>query len=191
ITTGGAQVGDHIILTKGAALEGTAILAAERESYLLQTGKWAPEEIQAAKTHRKHLSVIRDSEIAVNNARVNAMHDPTEGGVASALHELADAANTGFRVYKDKIPVSAETAKICGQFNIDPLYLIGSGALLLTVPADDVDRLLSAYREAGIVASDIGVVLRETGTREIVMADSTVAPLHRPAQDALWSALKS
>lgn len=74
------------------------------------------------------ISVVEDA-LTANEIGVHAMHDPTEGGVANGLHEMADAAGLGFRVYGgERIPIREETIKICEFYNLNPpLALISSG----------------------------------------------------------------
>jgi hydrogenase expression/formation protein HypE len=95
---------------------------------------------------------------------VHAMHDPTEGGLATGLWELAEAAGVGLEVEEAAIPVMPETQVLCARLGLDPLGLIGSGALLLVVAPGDVAAILAAMEKAGIAATRIGrVVERERG----------------------------
>ena len=73
------------------------------------------------------------------------MHDPTEGGVRAALHEMAFASRVRLDVDLDRIPVFPQTLAICGHYAIDPLGLIGSGALLVALPRRRADGLLRAW----------------------------------------------
>lgn len=158
ITTSGAMVGDDIILTKGIAIEATSILAREMEGKL--QGKYPPDLIERCKgfLHDPGISVVREAEIAVENAEVHAMHDPTEGGLATGLHELARAADVGMIVYGDAIHILPETALLCQEFGLNPLGLIASGSLIITLPPQDSARVLAKLREAGIEAAVIGRV---------------------------------
>jgi hydrogenase maturation factor len=88
------------------------------------------------------------------------MHDPTEGGLATALHEIAGAAGVGMEIYSDQIPIFDETRIICQALDLDPLGLIASGSLLMCVDAGDGVSLLTDYREAGMTAARIGVVTK-------------------------------
>src|SRR5437016_1798147 len=138
VTTGGARVGDAVVLTKGVPLEGAAIIARAKEAELRRRGVPAPL-IQRAKAFLRApgLSVLPEVEIACELAEVHAMHDPTEGGIATALVELADAAGVGLRIDRDRIMVLPEGRTLCEAFGLDPLGTIASGALLMTLsPAD-------------------------------------------------------
>jgi hydrogenase expression/formation protein HypE len=160
VTTAGARVGDAVVLTKGVPLEGAAIIAREKEGALLARG--VPESV--IRTARGFLrapgiSVRREAEIACAVARVHAMHDPTEGGIATALHELAAAAGVGLRIAHEHIIVLPEGRALCAAFGLDPLGTIASGALLLTLPADEAGRALDALARAAITARVIGEVV--------------------------------
>lgn len=152
ITTSGATLGDDIILTKGAAIEGTSILATDFYDHLSQ--KIQISVLKKAQNFLNNISVVKEAMIARTWA--TAMHDPTEGGIAGALHELADASHTGFTVDTDDIPILEETEKICTALDVDPLRLISSGALLITVNPAQSQKLLTALRNSGIVAEKIG-----------------------------------
>jgi hydrogenase expression/formation protein HypE len=165
VTTGGAQVGDAIVLTKGIPLEGAAIIAREKETELRARG--APAALVARAQdllRRPGLSVLPEAEIACELATVHAMHDPTEGGVATALHELADAAGVGLRIDRSRIALIPEGAELCRAFGLDPLGTIASGALLMTLSPADAGIVIHALAREGIDSHFIGqVVPREQG----------------------------
>jgi len=152
ITAGGAKPGDTIILTKGAGIEGTAILASDKYDVLAEI---IPQKILArAKRFTEKLSVTKEALIARRYA--TAMHDPTEGGVAGALHEMADASGCGFLVDVSKIKIHRETQEICSFLDINPLNLISSGALLITLPEKRVDTLTASLRRERVEHYIIG-----------------------------------
>jgi len=159
VVPGGAQVGDVVVLTKGIAVEATAIIAREREAEL--AGCFPEEFLTRCRDflHRPGISVVRDARIATACTRVHAMHDPTEGGLATGLWELAQAAGVGLIVDQEQIPVLLETAALCAKFGLDPLGVIASGALLLVVAAEDGERVVTGLQEAGVVAGIIGRVV--------------------------------
>jgi hydrogenase maturation factor len=86
------------------------------------------------------------------------MHDPTEGGLATALHELAWAAGVGLRIRAETIPVFAETQALCNHFHLDPLGVIASGALLIVAPAAQTDAILAGLKRESITATVIGEI---------------------------------
>ena len=111
VTAAGAKAGDKLILTKSAGIEGTAILASDREEQLKKV--FSPSLLESAKGFYSQISVVKDALTAYRTGGVHAMHDPTEGGILNGIHEMADAAGLGVRVFEEKITVEPETAKIC------------------------------------------------------------------------------
>lgn len=159
VLSSGAQVGDSIVLTQGVAIEGTSILAREAEDALVAAGV-SQEVIERAKSFlfTPGISVAKAAAIACDTVDVHAMHDPTEGGVATALLELATAANVGLTVDAERIPALPECRSICEVLSLDPLGLIASGALLVALPQSDAKRLVAELDREGIPASVIGSV---------------------------------
>ncbi|HIP89579.1 MAG TPA: hydrogenase [Thermococcus paralvinellae] len=182
VHAGNAKPNDVIILTKGAGIEGTAIIAGEREKELVRV--FGKEFVERAKAFLWKISVVKEALIA-NEIGVNAMHDPTEGGVANGLHEMADASGLGFKVYYEKIPMAEETRKICEYFNLDPLALISSGALLISTPRENAEKILTALEKEKITASIIGEFLEDKEKR-IIVKDGKEEELKRPLSDELW-----
>jgi hydrogenase expression/formation protein HypE len=160
VTTSGARVGDAIVLTKGVPLEGAAIIAREKESELRARGV-PPAIIHRAKGFLRApgISVRPEAEIACELARVHAMHDPTEGGIATALHELAAAAGVGLRIDRDRIMVLPEGRRLCEAFGLDPLGTIASGALLMTLDPADAGIVIHALARESIDCHFIGQVV--------------------------------
>ena len=162
ITAGGARSGDVVLLTKVAGVEGTAILAQDRAHELRRAMPAAWLRRARGFRHRPGISVVTDALIAARHG-ASAMHDPTEGGVRAALHELAHASHVRLRIDVDRVPIRPETDRLCRHFGIDALGLIGSGALLVTVAASRAARLLHAWQRAGIAGHVIGRVQRGRG----------------------------
>ena len=160
VTTGGARVGDAVLLTKGIPLEGAAIVAREREAELLGRGV-PPAVVERAKgfLRRPGISVVAEALLACELAPVHAMHDPTEGGVATALWELATASGVGLRVERERIPVLPEGDRLCRELGLDPLGTIASGALLMTLAPADAALVLHACAREGIDCAFIGQVV--------------------------------
>jgi hydrogenase maturation factor len=117
-------------------------------------------EIQQAQNYlfEPGIGVTRDARIAVGAGHVTAMHDPTEGGIVTALWELAEASRKTLRVDASKIPVPALARRVCAAFGIDVFSSIASGSLLITAPSADATAICAALRSAAIDCSDIGVV---------------------------------
>jgi len=159
----GARPGDALLVTKGIAVEGTAIIAREKGSELIGIDGALLERCQGF-LYQPGISVVRDAAVATAAGEVHAMHDPTEGGLATGLWELAEAAGIGLEVDEATIPIFPETLALCAQLDLDPLGLIASGALLLAVAPVDTAAILTALEKAGIAAARIGrVVERERG----------------------------
>ncbi len=159
VHTGGARDGDSIVVTKGIALEGTALLARDAAGSLADAGLSSDVVGKAAALlFSPGISVVKDALTACSSARVNSLHDPTEGGLATGLWELATAAGVGLAVDGGSIPVLPECDEICGALGLDPLGLLASGALLITLPPEDVPGLMSALEKEGIDAYEIGQI---------------------------------
>lgn len=153
----GATPGDRILLTKGIAIEGTAVLAREHTRL---AGLLGPDEMRRCKAFLKDpgIGVTLEASLACHATRVHAMHDPTEGGVATALHEMAEASGLGMRIEAEAIPIFPETRRVCDLLGLDPLGLLASGALLLAVSPGDRDEVVKALTGRGIAVADIGEV---------------------------------
>jgi hydrogenase expression/formation protein HypE len=187
VTCGGARIGDSIILTKGTGIEGTAILASDRRTELLQV--FDEKFLNQAENFFEKISVVKDALTAFRIGGVSAMHDPTEGGVAGGLHELADAANIGFNVHEENILVPEETRKICAHFDVDPLQLISSGSLLIVAEESKTDEIISSLSKNGVKSSIIGEVTEPSLGRNLVTKAGEKTELVRPVSDHLWRAL--
>lgn len=172
VRSSGARPGDALLLAGGLAIEGTAILAREHAGELRQHG--VPEAVIAAAAEwieRPGISVLPAARILLETGGVHAMHDPTEGGLATALHELAEAAGIGLRVRREHIAVLPESRIICGALGLDPLGLLASGALLAAVEPAAAVRGVERLRAAGIPAAIIGEALPASEGRLIVEGD--------------------
>jgi hydrogenase maturation factor len=117
------------------------------------------------------------------------MHDPTEGGVAGGIHEMADASRLGVRVFESEIMISPDTDRICGFLGIDPLMLIASGALLISSKPQSADQIVQVLEKEDIHASIIGEFTENPRERVIVDRKGKTKPLERPLSDHLWKAL--
>jgi len=185
VTTAGAQVGDDIVLTKGVAVEGTSILAREKFEELRAAGiDRSLLERARGFLREPGLSVVREALTAVDAVAVHALHDPTEGGLATGLHEIADAAGVGLRIERERIAVLPECAALCAPFGLDPLGLIASGALLIAVAPSETETLLAALHAAGIEAVAIGQVCEPDAGR-LLIEGGREQPLPRFDQDEI------
>jgi len=154
------EEGDILLMTKAAGIEGTAILAREFEARLLASGV-TPDELKRSRAFEETpgISIVREAALAAETGDLSGMHDVTEGGVATALEELATACKHRFRVHLQRIPVLAETAAVCSRLGLNPLGLIGSGALLICCRPASAAAVVNAIGSAGIQVTEIGQVL--------------------------------
>ena len=159
VLSSGARPGDSIILTKGISIEGTAILAREAPDALRKAGVGADTVDKAREfLFSPGISVVRDAGVACDVVDVHAMHDPTEGGLATGLLEMATAAEVGLTIDGERVPILPECGEVCRALGLDPLGLIASGALLSAVATSDVPHLVEALEREGISAYEIGRV---------------------------------
>lgn len=179
VTTGGAGIGDDVVATKWIGIEGTSIIAREKEQELLE--RFAAPFVEEAKNFDRFLSVVPDAATAVKSG-VTAMHDVTEGGIYGALWELAEASGVGLEIDLKKIPVRQETIELCEYYRLNPYQLISSGCMLMTAP--DGRRLVRDLEKAGIHATLIGRCV--DGKAKKILNGEDTAYLERPKTDELY-----
>ncbi len=150
--------GDVVLMTKRVAVEGTAIIAGELGGRLRKLGL-SHKKISASQDFLSMLSILEEARIAASCKGVSAMHDVTEGGLATAVHELSIAGRCRIRIRMEDIPVYPLTQEICSLLSISPMGLIGSGSLLICCKRDHVDSLVKDIRDAGIEVTAIGEVI--------------------------------
>jgi hydrogenase maturation factor len=186
ITTSGAQPDDSLIMTKGIAVEGTSIIARENAHDLLAVLGHDLLTRAAAFLTEPGISVVEDARVATSAVpgKIHAMHDPTEGGLVTGLHELALASGLGLEVYQDLIPVFPETRALCDHYRLDPLGLIASGSLLMAVEAGYSLPVIRALSAEGIAAYEIGRMLAP-GAESGIIVDGRREPLPVFARDEL------
>ena len=160
-TSADACVGDALILTKGIGIEATAIIARECEAQLRE--KCDSVFLAEAKNYLVDpgISVLKDAQIAIVTGGIHAMHDVTEGGITTAVYELATAAGLGAVVYSDKllgssILYSDITRTLCDMFGLNPLGVISSGAMLIASAPEKSEAICQVLGKAGINADIIG-----------------------------------
>lgn len=174
VSTSGAREGDDILLTKGAGIEGTAIIAESKYEHL---SKFLDKDLlESAMGVINQISVVKEALIASSIGAV-ALHDPTEGGVIGGLHEIADASNKGFEFYPERVNLYSETKLICDILKINPFALISSGALMIISPKDKTEKIMTALDAENIKSSIIGKITKEARSHE------------RISQDELWRIL--
>ena len=152
------QTGDQVLLTKAIAVEGTAIIAREFGGRLKHLGM-TETDIETCKQFLSQISILKEAQIAAGVDGVSAMHDITEGGLATALNEMSVAGRHRIKVDMNRIPIFPQTEKISRLMGIDPMGLIGSGSLLICCRKNDTDRLIKQIQDAGIKVACIGEVM--------------------------------
>ncbi len=167
IMTGGAKAGDYLYMSKYVGLEGTAIIAKEKEEALREVLNHS--ELLEAQGYVNEISVLREGEIG-KRLKISAMHDVTEGGVLGAVFELCEASEVGCKIYNNQLVVTDLTQKICEFYNINPLKLISSGAMLMSVSKESAPAFEQSMIEAEILYSKIGI-LTDTLERILVFGD--------------------
>ena len=143
--------GMDIVATKWVGLEGTAILAREKEVEL--RSRYAQPFIDKAKTFAQMMSILPEAAVAVESG-AGAMHDVSEGGVFGALWEFAESAGVGLEIDLKKIPIRQETVEICEYFDMNPYKLLSGGSLLIAT--EDGNGLVMELEKANIPAVVIG-----------------------------------
>jgi hydrogenase maturation factor len=190
VTPRGAQPGDRLLLTKSVPIEATAILARERSERLQDPLTDADIAKAQGYLNDPGIGITREARIALDAGRVTAMHDPTEGGLAVALWELAQASGRALRFDPAAVPVTALSAQVCAAFAIDPLTAIASGALLLTAPAPDAEAICDALEQEGIPCTEIGDVI-EGPPQVLQRSGSGWEPCTLPERDGLAAVFES
>lgn len=157
VKTSSATPGNDVILTSGIAIEGTAIIARESRDDLIAAGLSESTISSGSKfLDSPGISIVKAAKIATETGHVTAMHDPTEGGLAGALDEVARASQSGITIDASKVTIYPETRSICDALDLDPWGLIASGALLITSAPEGSNDIIDALARSGIPASVIG-----------------------------------
>jgi hydrogenase expression/formation protein HypE len=160
--TDGARPGDRLVLTKWVALEGTTLLARERPELC--------RRLLGEEGHRRVLAWLDEPGISIaaegritSGCAISAGHDPTEGGVATGIHEMARRSGLAMTVEASSLPVREETVLLCRNLGIDPLGLLSSGCYLFAAAPAEAERACGLLRQGGVPAAVIGEVGRTTG----------------------------
>lgn len=187
VRSGGGRPGDDLLLSKGIAIEATAIIARERGDDL--AARYSEAFLARCRNmlHKPGISVLREARLAVEAlpcGAIHAMHDPTEGGLATGVWEMAAASQTGVWLDGDALPVLLETRTLCTEFGLDPLGVIASGALLVALDPAYTSQLLKLWQAEGIAGAVIG---RLTGAEEgmVLSQGGSRHPLPRFRRDEI------
>jgi hydrogenase expression/formation protein HypE len=179
VSTSGTRAGDLLLLVKGVCIEGTSIIARERERELLAKGM--PRSLIEKAKHfifDPGIDILQAARVACEAVSVHSMHDPTEGGLINGVVEMAWASEKEIEVDFGKVHIYEESQILCRQYGLDPLGVIASGALLLTISSSDLTRLQNAFEKASIPVQVIGKV--NTGpARVLTIEGKEIRPLPR------------
>ncbi|MGH2533867.1 MAG: AIR synthase family protein [Thermomicrobiales bacterium] len=154
---GGMRPGDRLLLTKAIAVEGAALLA--RELSVKLTDALGSDVVDRAQRllFEPGISIVREAQLLLALGGVTALHDPTEGGLAAGLREIATAGGCGVRLNRAAIPILPETSQIAALLGLDPLGMLASGSLLAAVTPSAVEAAITTCQRAGIPIAEIGV----------------------------------
>jgi hydrogenase maturation factor len=195
-----AAPGDRVIVTKGCAVEATAMAAhliPSRFAAALETAGVSRPEAEAALVRARdslaQVSVVADCRAAlrvgVRDRGVTALHDATEGGVLGGLLELARASGTDLRADATRIPISREARAACEAWGgVDPLWSLSEGTLIAAVRPAFAPALLGALKDEGIAAAEVGEMLAGSGRLWLTTADGAVRTITEPEPDPYWAA---
>jgi len=189
VATGGAKVGDAVLITKAVGIEGTSIIAREMMADLIEKGISKNLVLRAQQfLFDPGISVYHEALAAAETSWVSSMTDATEGGLATALHEMSEAGEVGLRIEAEKIPVLPETREICQVYGLDPIGLIASGMLILTASPEWVDGLKERLSALGVACASIGVITPSEEGR-LLVKEGDVSDLPYFAVDELTKIL--
>ena len=183
ISPGGAQSGDVLLLTKGPAIEATALLGVLYRERLAD--KLDSATLAAACSRVKQITVVEDALVAFGAGGVHAMHDATEGGVIGGLWEMAAAANLQIQANLDNVPVPADIAALAQALEFDPWSAISEGTLLAAVAPDAVDTVTAAWARAGIDSFPVGC-FGDPGAALTVQLNGQTTAIPEPPPDPFW-----
>ncbi|NMB27264.1 MAG: AIR synthase [Tissierellia bacterium] len=177
------KVGDKVLITKYAGIEGTSIIAKELEQYL--ENKMDKEKIREAQSMGSSISVVKEGVIC-GKIGVKYMHDITEGGVLGAIWEGAVATNKGIKIYKDLIPMKEVTKEIASILNIDPYRLISSGSMLIISEENKIETIENQLAKENIKVKVIGEIIEEG---MLMVENGETKEIESPSSDELYKAL--
>jgi len=184
-----ARLGDRVVVTKGAAIEATALFAATFPDRL--ASGVGDEVVKAADALFEQMTVVPEATVArgfgLRGEGVTSMHDATEGGVFGGLTEVASASGVGMRIDLSGIPVRPEVLAVCKHVGMDPYTSISEGTLIATVVPDRADAFVEALAGEGIEAAVVGEVT-EPASGTVLLEGDGERPLEHPGLDPFWGA---
>jgi len=179
------EAGDILLLTKGVGIEGTAIIAHEKASEL--SNIMTHDEINYAKSLMDMTSVVKEGLLSATLTK--GMHDVTEGGILGAVWEVAELVKLGVTISYEKLYIPNVTSKICDFYNIDPLKLISSGSMLMSVSPKNVDSLLEILNSNNISSCIIGEFTPNLEDKFIINSSGKLQNISEPESDELYKVI--
>jgi hydrogenase maturation factor len=191
LTPAMAAPGNRVLVTRGCAIEATAIAAHAIPGRLAKLLE--PEAMERSRALIDHVTVVPEcralTRLGVHAHGVTALHDATEGGVLGGLIELAHACGHDLRIEQARIPISAEARAACQAWGgIDPYWTLSEGTLIACVAAERLGAALAALGEEGIAAAEVGEVMPGHGVVHLTHPDGTIEKLTAPVPDPYWPA---
>ena len=171
VRTSGAQIGDHVLITKGVAIEGTAILAQDFAD-IAQTSGLSKQDLEEAHKLMGEVSVVPEALVLAKH-EATAMHDVTRGGLLETLLEISLLSGVGIEVDSSRLPILPVVTRFAQAFKFDPLRMISSGTLVATVPFNRVAKVMDALNDRGVLSADVGRVTDGSGV-SVLRKEETV-----------------
>jgi len=190
VTPAMARPGDAVLITKGAAIGATAVLArAFPEAIRKRAGAAL---LSKARSRLRDCSTVKDSQAAASlglRETVTSMHDATEGGVLGGLSELSSACRSPVVVALERIHVPEEASAVCAAFGLDPLTTTSEGTLLITCKREGVEDVRAALAEEKVECYEVGRVgPRSLGRGLWVSSGGSKPEPQPPGSDGYWDA---
>ena len=168
--TSAAREGDELIMTKTAAIEATSIISREKEVELSAHFSEALISRMQNYLYNPGIGVVKDAAALAGCEGIHAFHDPTEGGIATGIYEMARAGGLGVEVFGDDIPISEETQVLCDIYKVDPMGAFASGSLLIAALPSASEEIISRLNDAGITGTRIGVMMSQGRGMKLIQA---------------------
>ena len=181
VKTAGGKVGDDLVLTKSAGIEGTYIIASDFKMRALEI--LGAKDLAFCQNLGKQITVVPEGLLAAKNG-AHAMHDVTEGGVLGAVYELCMASGCGVLMEENDIAVLPQTKTLCAALRLDPLRLISSGCMLIACP--DGKSMQFVLSQHGISSSVIGYLTHRSEGLRIMCRDGQIRPMGEPRADEIY-----
>lgn len=179
LLTSAARPGEALVMTKWAALEATTLIAREKPEEVRELLGSSGYRQVLRWLHTPGISILKEGRI-LERYRLSAAHDPTEGGIATGIYEIASRSGVGVRVFGERIPVKPATQAVCRRFGLDPLGALSSGVFLFTCPPEVARQACAALARGGVESAVIGQI---TGSRGRVVLSGQGRPLPRFIRD--------